>query len=124
MMSFHGVMPALDSTGVPGTLSHDVLTELLREEMGFDGVIISDAMDMRGMLDQFGAVEATKRAIAAGADVLIQPLDVRATIDAIVQGVTENRYTEERIIGAARRLLALNEKLRLDRNKLVALDSV
>ena len=124
MMSFHGVMPALDSTGVPGTLSHDVLTELLREEMGFNGVIISDAMDMRGVLDQFGAVEATKRAVAAGADVLIQPLDVRATIDAIVQGVTENRYTEERINSAAHRLLALKEKMRLDRNKLVALDSV
>ena len=124
MMSFHGVMPALDSTGVPGTLSHDVLTGLLREEMGFNGVIISDAMDMRGVLDQFGAVEATKRAVAAGADVLIQPLDVRATIDAIVQGVTENRYTEERIASAARRLLALKEKMRLDRNKYVSLDSV
>ena len=124
MMSFHGVMPALDSTGVPGTLSREVLTDLLREEMGFNGVIISDAMDMRGVLDQFGAVEATKRAVAAGADVLIQPLDVRATIDAIVQGVTENRYTETRITDAARRLLALKQQMALDRRKLVPLDSV
>lgn len=124
IMSFHGVMPALDSTGVPGTLSHQVLTSLLREEMGFNGVIISDAMDMRGVLDQFGAEEATKRAVAAGADVLIQPLDVRATIDAIVEGVAENRYTEERINGAVRRLLGLKQKMGLERNRFVQLDSV
>jgi beta-N-acetylhexosaminidase len=124
MMSFHGVMPALDSTGVPGTLSHDVLTGLLREEMGFGGVIISDAMDVRGVLDQFGAEEATKRAVAAGADVLIQPLDVRATIDAIVEGVAENRYTEARLDAAVRRLLVLKQRMGLDRNRVVALDSV
>ncbi|CAN5604466.1 hypothetical protein BH23GEM1_BH23GEM1_05950 [soil metagenome] len=124
MMSFHGVMPALDSTGVPGTLSRPVLTGLLREEMGFKGVIISDAMDMRGVLDQFGAVEATKRAVAAGADVLIQPLDVRATIDAIVAGVAENRYTEARIDDAVRRLLVLKQSMGLHRNRLVPLDSV
>ncbi|MEX2325786.1 MAG: glycoside hydrolase family 3 N-terminal domain-containing protein, partial [Gemmatimonadaceae bacterium] len=124
MMSFHGVMPALDSTGVPVTLSREVLTDLLREEMGFGGVIISDAMDMRGVLDQFGAEEATKRAVAAGADVLIQPLDVRATIDAIVEGVAENRYTEARIDAAVRRLLALKQRMGLDRNRLVPLDSV
>jgi beta-N-acetylhexosaminidase len=124
MMSFHGVMPALDSTGVPGTLSHEVLTGLLREEMGFGGVIISDAMDMRGVLDQFGAKEATKRAVAAGADVLIQPLDVTATIDAIVEGVSENRYTEARLDAAVRRLLTLKQRMGLDRNRFVALDSV
>lgn len=124
MMSFHGVMPALDSTGVPGTLSREVLTDLLREEMGFGGVIISDAMDMRGVLDQFGAKEATKRAVAAGADVLIQPLHVTATIDAIVEGVTETRYTEARLDAAVRRLLALKQRMGLDRNRFVALDSV
>ena len=124
MMSFHGVMPALDSTGVPGTLSKPVLTGLLREELGFDGVIISDAMDMRGVLDQFGAVEATKRAVAAGADILIQPLDVRATIDAVVQGVAENRYSEARINDAARRVLELKQKMGLMSNRFVPLDSV
>lgn len=124
IMSFHGVMPALDSTGVPGTLSHAVMTELLRDEMGFKGVIISDAMDMRGVLDQFGAKEATKRAVAAGADVLIQPLDVRATIDAIVEGVAENRYTEATIDLAVRRLLGLKQQMGLQRSRVVALDSV
>ncbi|MEO5589854.1 MAG: glycoside hydrolase family 3 N-terminal domain-containing protein, partial [Gemmatimonadaceae bacterium] len=58
MMTFHGVMPALDSSGVPGTMSQNVLTGLLRNDLGFNGIIISDAMDMRAVLDQYGAVEA------------------------------------------------------------------
>ena len=78
IMSFHGAMPALDSSGVPGTLSHKVLTDLLRNELRFKGIIISDAMDMAGVLNQFGAVEAVKRAVAAGVDILIQPLEVIA----------------------------------------------
>ena len=91
IMSFHGAMPALDSSGVPGTLSSKVLTGLLRNELQFKGMIISDAMDMRGVLDQYGAVEAVKRAVAAGVDVLIQPLSVTQTIDAVVAGVQEGR---------------------------------
>src|SRR4029078_8810246 len=53
IMSFHGVMPALDSSNVPGTLSSKVLTGLLRGEMGFKGIIISDAMYLRGLSVSF-----------------------------------------------------------------------
>ena len=124
IMSFHGVMPALDSSGVPGTLSPRVLGGVLRGELGFNGLIISDAMDMRGVLDQFGAEEATKRAVAAGIDVLIQPLDVAQTIDAVVAGVAEGRYPESRVNDAARRILADKERLGLQRTRTVPLDSV
>ena len=124
IMSFHGAMPALDSSGVPGTLSPKVLTGLLRGEMGFRGIIISDAMDMRGVLDQFGAAEAVKRAIAAGIDVLIQPLDVSQTIDAVVAGVTEGRYTEARLDSSVRRVLETKRKLGLAQSKLVDLSAL
>lgn len=124
IMSFHGAMPALDSSGVPGTLSSKVLTGLLRGEMGFRGIIISDAMDMRGVLDQFGAVEAVKRAIAAGIDVLIQPLDVTQAIDAVVAGVTEGRYTEARLDSSVRRVLETKRKLGLAQSKLVDLSAL
>ena len=124
IMSFHGAMPALDSSGVPGTLSSKVLTGLLRGEMGFRGIIISDAMDMRGVLDQFGATEAVKRAIAAGIDVLIQPLDVPQTIDAVVAGVAEGRYTEARLDSSVRRILETKRKLGLAQNKLVDLSAL
>ena len=124
IMSFHGAMPALDSSGVPGTLSPKVLTGLLRGEMGFRGIIISDAMDMRGVLDQFGADEAVKRAIAAGIDVLIQPLDVSQTIDAVIAGIKEGRYTEARVDSSVRRVLETKRKLGLPQSKLVDLNAL
>ena len=124
IMSFHGAMPALDSSVVPGTLSSKVLTDLLRGEMGFRGIIISDAMDMRGVLDQFGAAEAVKRAIAAGIDILIQPLDVPQTIDAVVAGVAERRYTEARLDSSVRRVLETKRKLGLAQSKLVDLSAL
>jgi beta-N-acetylhexosaminidase len=124
IMSFHGAMPALDSSGVPGTLSSKVLTGLLRGEMGFRGIIISDAMDMRGVLDQFGAAESVKRAVAAGIDVLIQPLDIPQTIDAVVAGVAEGRYTEARLDSSVRRVLEAKRKLGLAQSKLVDLNAL
>ena len=124
IMSFHGAMPALDSSGVPGTLSSKVLTGLLRNEMQFKGIIISDAMDMRGVLDQYGAVDAVKRAVAAGVDVLIQPLNVSQTIDAVVAGVQEGRYTEARLDESVRRILRAKAMLGLNKAKLVDLNAL
>lgn len=123
IMTFHGSMPALDSSGVPGTLSHAVLTGLLRDELHFHGLIVTDAMDMKGVLDLFGAPEAMKRAVAAGADVLLMPSDVPGAIDAVVQGVHEGRYDEQRIDASVRRILALKRRLRLPEARLVNLDS-
>ena len=97
--------------------------DLLRNELRFKGIIISDAMDMRGVLDQYGAVEAVKRAVEAGVDVLIQPLTIYSqTIDAVVAGVTEGRYTEARLDQSVRRILAAKGRLGLDRSKLVDLE--
>ena len=124
IMSFHGAMPALDSSNVPGTLSSKVLTGLLRGEMGFKGIIISDAMDMRGVLYTYGSDEAGKRAVAAGIDVLIQPLDVPKTIDAVLAGISEGRYTEARLDSSVRKVLDMKRKLGLARSKLVDLNAL
>jgi beta-N-acetylhexosaminidase len=123
IMTFHGAMPALDSTGVPGTLSAPVLTGLLRDQLHFNGLIVTDAMDMRGVLDLFGTPEAMKRAVAAGADVLLMPADVLHAIDAVVQGVQEGRYDEKRIDQSVRRILTLKRQLGLPEVRLVDLDS-
>lgn len=124
IMTFHGAMPALDASGVPGTLSGKVLTDLLRTELGFKGIIISDAMDMAGVLNQYGSAEAAKRAVAAGVDILIQPLEVTQTINAVVAGITEGRYTEARLNESVRRILEAKQSLGLERRKLVNLDSL
>ena len=123
IMTFHGAMPALDSSGVPGTLSPKVLTGLLRHDLGFQGLVVTDAMDMRGVLDLFGAPEAMKRAVAAGADVLLMPASIPGAVDAIVAGVQEGRYDASRIERSARHILELKHRLGLDRRRMVDLDS-
>ncbi len=124
MMSFHGLMPALDPAGVPGTLSSVVMQDVLRRDLGFQGMLISDAMDMRGVLEQFGGVEAAKRAVAAGMDVLIQPVNVHETIEAVLAGVREGRYSEARLDSSVRRILTMKEKMGLARSKKVKVEDV
>jgi beta-N-acetylhexosaminidase len=124
IMTFHGSMPALDSSGLPGTLSPRVLTGLLRDEMRFGGLIISDAMDMRGVLDRYGAAEAARLAVIAGADVLIQPENVTATIDAVLAGVAAGRITPSRIDASVRRILQAKARLGLPRRAQVDLAEV
>ena len=124
IMTFHGFLPALDSSGVPATLSPLVMSDLLRRDMRFDGLLITDAMDMAGVIDRFGAVEAAKRAVAAGNDILLMPADVPGAIDAVVAGLAEGRYTEQRLNASVRRILLLKDQLGLRRQKTVALDRV
>src|SRR6476659_6111351 len=115
-------MATQESIHISQFLSSKVLTDLLRNEMQFKGRISADAMDMQGVLTQYGAVEAVKRAVAAGVDILIQPLSVTQTIDAVVAGVTEGRYSEARINESVLRILNAKQALGLNRKKLVSLD--
>jgi beta-N-acetylhexosaminidase len=124
IMTFHGFLPALDSSGVPATLSSRVMTGLLRRELGFDGLLVTDAMDMAGVVDRFGAAEASIRALEAGADVLLMPSDVRGTITAVMSAVRAGRLTEARVDSSVRRLLQLKARFGLHRTKLVELDDV
>ena len=124
IMTYHGILPALDSTGVPATLSSRVLTGLLRDSLAYRGVLITDAMDMAGVLQQFGLEEAARRAVSAGADVLLMPSDVPGTIDAVVAGVRDGRYSEERVDASVRRLLEMKRQFGLERARFVSLDSV
>lgn len=124
IMTFHGFLPALDSSGVPATLSPLVMSDLLRRDMKFDGLLITDAMDMAGVIDRFGLVEAAKRAIAAGNDILLMPADVPGAIDAVVAGLGEGRYTEERLNASVRRSLLLKDQLGLRRERKVSIERI
>jgi beta-N-acetylhexosaminidase len=124
IMTFHGFLPALDSSGVPATLSPLVMTDLLRKDMHFDGLLITDAMDMAGVIDRFGAIEAAKRAVAAGNDILLMPADVPGAIDAVVAGLNEGRYTEARLNESVRRILLLKDRMGLRRQRTVPLERV
>lgn len=124
IMTFHGYLPALDPGEVPATLSPAVMTGLLRNELKFNGLLITDAMDMRGVVDKYGPEEAAKRAIAAGNDVLLMPANIRGTIDAVVAGLAEGRYTQARIDASVRRILELKHRFSLHRTRTVDVERV
>jgi len=107
IMSSHIVFPALDPDGLPGTLSRRILTGLLRDELGFDGVIVSDAMNMRAIADRWGVVDGSVRFIAAGGD-LVEPLgDERAVHAALVAAVEGGRIPQAQIAASVRRVARL-----------------
>jgi len=114
IMTAHIAVPALTGApGVPSTLSAAVLTDLLRGEMGFQGLIFTDAMDMYAIDRRHGRGEAAVRALEAGADVILMPPDPRAAMDGIVAAVREGRVTEERLDASVRRLLEAKERMGL-----------
>jgi beta-N-acetylhexosaminidase len=124
VMTAHMALPAVTGDSTPATLAPAVMRDLLRRDLGFRGILSTDAMDMRGVLATMGLTEATKRAVEAGNDVILMPPDIPTAIDAIVAGVREGRYTEARIDSSARRLLELKERLGLHQNRYVDLDKV
>jgi beta-N-acetylhexosaminidase len=120
IMTAHLHVPALDPTpGLPATLSPRVLTELLRNEMGFKGLIVTDAMEMGGITNTYGSAEAAVVAVKAGVDMVLLPGDPPGAIDALVQAVTSGAIPEPRIDDSVRRILKLKARLGLHRNRYV-----
>ena len=107
VMTAHLLLPSLDPDR-PATLSSAVLTKLLRQELGFDGLVVTDALVMEAITSRYGAGEAAVLALEAGADLVLMPADADAAIAAIVAAITAGRLTEERIeTSLERRRLAL-----------------
>ncbi|MCY9657669.1 beta-N-acetylhexosaminidase [Paenibacillus chondroitinus] len=113
IMSSHIYFPAFESEKLPATLSKSVLTGLLREELGYEGVVMTDCMEMNAIAEHYGTVAASVMAIEAGADLVLisHRLDRQiGAIDAIEQAVKEGRLSEARIDASVQRLLALKER--------------
>ena len=89
VMSAHVSFPALDPSGAPGTLSHAILTDLLRKELGFKGLIVTDALIMEGVLGQGGENGAVVQALKAGCDILLYPMDIEAVERSINSAISE-----------------------------------
>lgn len=113
-----------ESATIPATLSKKVQTDLLRNQMNFQGLIVSDAMDMSGLTLYIGQEEAAVRAIEAGTDLLEKPADAAAMIRGIVNAVKSGRLTEERINQSARKLLAWKHQMGLFKQKITPIDSI
>jgi beta-glucosidase-like glycosyl hydrolase/CubicO group peptidase (beta-lactamase class C family) len=114
MMIAHLNVPALDTTGAPTTLSKPVVTGLLRQKLGFRGVVFTDAMNMQGVISRVPTGEAEVRALLAGNDVLEFSKKVPVALGAVLAAVDSGRISQARIDESCRRVLALKQWAGLD----------
>jgi len=125
VMSGHLVVPALEpDTNVPATISHRVLTDLLREKLGFDGIEVTDALDMGGVTTIDSPANVAVRAINAGIDVLLIPPQPDAAIGALEEAVKSGELPMTKVDDAVRRILHGKVQLELEKNRLVDLNGL
>jgi len=124
MMTAHIAVPEVSGGLLPSTLTDVVLEGLLRKDLGFDGIIFTDAMDMQAVNVLYPRGEASVMAVLAGADVILMPPDVTQAIDAILRAVGDGRITESRIDRSVMRLLRLKKEMGLDQEREVRLEMV
>jgi len=125
VMTGHLALPSLEPTPhLPASLSRRITHDLLRIELGFDGLVVTDALEMQGVTKYFGVGEAAVRALEAGADVLLLSEDVEAARAAILQAIATGRLTEARIDASVSRILQLKARLNLHRERLVDLKAI
>lgn len=125
IMTAHVALPCLDSLDpLPATLSPTVMTAILRDSLGFRGLVVTDALVMGAIVDRFGAGESAVRAFLAGSDILLMPADIRAAVDAMTAAVDAGRITAERLDRSVRRVLALKVRAGLFHQRLVSLDAL
>ena len=123
-MVAHVEMPALDPRPGPATFSAPIVTGLLRKELGFEGVIYTDSMLMDAVSKSLPPGEASVRAVEAGADVVLDPPDVRAAYAALNAAVASGRLQRARIEASVRRLLTHKARLGLHLARTVNLEAV
>lgn len=108
----------------PATLSHKFMSDVLRDEMHFGGLLFTDAMTMGGVAKRYGSSEPLIRALEAGADVLLMPRDVDSAIATVMDAISSGRLTETRINQSVTRLLDAKARAGLSRGRLVDISAV
>jgi len=124
IMTGHIIVPSLGESFLPATLSKRLTTKVLRNELGFDGLIITDAMSMGAITNYFSQEEAAVMALSAGADLIIFPPDPAKYSRAIQDAVLDGTIPTERLDDAVRRVLRAKSRLRLSLDRFVDLDAL
>ncbi|MDO5549246.1 MAG: glycoside hydrolase family 3 protein [Eubacteriales bacterium] len=105
MMAAHISLPNVIGDDTPASLSEEIITGLLREQMGYDGVVVTDAMNMGAIAQNYSSEEAAVKALAAGADLILMPEDFAAAYQGVLDAVQDGTLTEERLDQSLRRIL-------------------
>jgi beta-N-acetylhexosaminidase len=118
IMTGHLNVPAFEpDKDLPASLSYNIITKLLKEQMGFKGLIITDALDMKAVTKYYSTSEACLRAFKAGNDILLMPSNIRDGINAIYDAVKKGEITEFRVNESVRKILSAKRWLNLDKSK-------
>ena len=123
VMVGHIAVPAIDPSGAAATLSPALTGELLRGELGFDGLIVTDALEMDGLRPAW-AGGAAVRSVKAGTDVVLLPADTRVAVQSLARGVREGQLDEARLDASVRRILEVKARLGLHRQRRIARQAV
>ncbi|MEU1160465.1 glycoside hydrolase family 3 protein [Streptomyces sp. NPDC005921] len=113
IMTAHLQFPALDDSGDPATLSHPVLTGILRGELGYDGVVVTDSLGMEGVRTKYGDDRVPVLALKAGVDQLLNPPTLDVAWNAVLKAVQGGELTESRLDESILRILRLKSRLGL-----------
>ena len=125
IMTGHLAVPALEpDTNTPATLSHNILTGVLRDELHFQGLVVTDAMDMGGITVRYAPGEAAVRAVLAGADALLMPPVPDAAFEGLQGAVRSGRISIERLDASVRRILEAKAMLGLDKTRIVDINAI
>src|SRR5580704_7122516 len=124
IMTAHLAVPALEPDEIPATVSSKVLTGVLRDELTFQNIIVTDAMDMQGVAKMFSQGEAAIRALDAGADVLLMPLNPETVIHALLSAIEGGRLKRARVEESVLRVLEAKVRVGIMKKKLVDLDEI
>lgn len=120
IMTAHIQFPALDPSNDPATLSRPILTGILREELGYDGVVVTDALNMEGVREKYGDHRVPVLALLAGVDQLLNPPDLAVAWNGVMDAVRSGEVSEGRLDESILRILLLKEKLGLFRDPFVS----
>ncbi|MEU2232005.1 glycoside hydrolase family 3 protein [Streptomyces vietnamensis] len=115
IMTAHIVVPALDPSEDPATLSRPILTGILREQLGYDGVVVTDSLGMEGVRTKYGDERVPVLALKAGVDQLLNPPKLDVAWNAVLKAVGDGELTEARLDESILRILRLKAKLGLFR---------
>jgi beta-N-acetylhexosaminidase len=107
IMTAHIQVPALDDSGDPATLSKPIITGILRGEMGYSGVVVTDSLGMQGVRDKYGDDRVPVLALKAGVDVLLNPPNLAVAYQGVMDAVASGELTEARLDESLRRILDL-----------------
>lgn len=110
VMVSHLSAPNVTGDNTPASLSEKMITEILRGQLGYDGVVITDAMNMTAITDYYTADEAAIKALQAGADMILMPEDYETAYNGVLEAVNNGTLTEERINESLRRIFRVKRK--------------